>query len=296
MPAWHLAVYLGVVTLGLALLGLLGAADAGPGGRGGALLLAALAAGWAVSALEGRAFSELGFGLDRGVVRGTLGGLALGLAAVGALLALLTLAGVVAWSGTDGGVPAWLGRGGRTLALLGLAAAAEEALVRGYPLQLLTARAGPGAALLATSAAFGALHLGNPGVGWIAAVNVAAAGVALGVLALRTGSLWWATGAHLGWNWGQAFLADLPVSGLELVDTPFWEAVAVGPTWLSGGGFGVEGSALAAPVLAAAAWWAWRTPRLRPEGPRWWWDETSDDEPSGTPRAPRANHTEDTTE
>lgn len=296
MPWWHLALYLGLVLAVLLLLGLVGIAGTGPWGLTGSVLLASLLAGWAVSVLEGRRVSALGFGLDRGAVGGSLGGLLLGLAVMAALLGCLAAVGALRWTGREGRVIAWLGGGGSTLAFLAVAAAGEEALVRGYPLQLLAARAGPGVALAATSGFFGALHLGNPGVGWVAAVNVTAAGLALGVLALRTGSLWWATGAHLGWNWGQGFLADLPVSGLDLVDTPFWDAAASGPAWLTGGGFGVEGSVLAAPLLAGAAWWGWRTPRLRPEGPRWWRDETSDDEPSGTPGAARANHTEDTTE
>ena len=127
-------------------------------------------------------------------------------------------------------------------------------------------------------------------MGWLAAANVSVAGLFLGALVLRTGSLWWATGAHLGWNWGQAFLADLPVSGLDVVDTPFWEGSLEGAPWLAGAGFGVEGSVLATLALAGAAWLCWRTPRLRPEGPRWWRDETGDDNENetttGGPEAP----------
>jgi hypothetical protein len=85
----------------------------------------------------------------------------------------------------------------------------------------------------------------------------------LGVIQLRTGSLWWATGAHLGWNWGSAYVADLPVSGLELFDAPYYEARVAGPDWLGGGAFGPEGSVLATAVLGGATWWCWRTRRLK---------------------------------
>jgi len=33
---------------------------------------------------------------------------------------------------------------------------------------------------------------------------------------------------------------DLPVSGLELLDTPLYEAIVSGPEWVTGGGFGPE--------------------------------------------------------
>src|SRR5690606_17506343 len=92
--------------------------------------------------------------------------------------------------------------------------------------------------------------------------NIAAAGIFLGALCLRTGGLWWPTGAHLGWNWAHAFLADLPVSGLDVVDAPLIEAHAAGPPWLSGGAFGPEGSVLATAAVLAAAAWSWRSRRL----------------------------------
>jgi hypothetical protein len=114
-----------------------------------------------------------------------------------------------------------------------------------------------------TSIAFAALHAPNPGVGPVGLANLAVAGLFLGALYLRTGSLWWASGAHLGWNWALAFLVDLPVSGLELVDAPLLEPETSGPAWLSGAGFGPEGSVLGGAAMVAASAWTWRTRRLR---------------------------------
>src|SRR5690606_22083869 len=91
------------------------------------------------------------------------------------------------------------------------------------------------------------------------------AGIFLGALCLRSGGLWWPSGAHLGWNWAHAFLADLPVSGLELVDAPLIEPRVAGPAWISGGAFGPEGSLLATVAVLGAAAWIWRSPRLGPE-------------------------------
>jgi hypothetical protein len=119
-------------------------------------------------------------------------------------------------------------------------------------------------ALWVTSIVFGALHLGNPNTSALGLANIVVAGLFLGVIYWKTASLWWATGAHLGWNWGHGFLADLPVSGLELIDAPLLEPALAGPAWVTGGAFGPEGSLVTTAVLALATIWIWRAPWLRP--------------------------------
>jgi membrane protease YdiL (CAAX protease family) len=192
-------------------------------------------------------------------------GLGIGLGAAVALLAVagLWITGGVGWRAEQGSLGAWLVGGLSALLFLAIPAAAEEALLRGYPLQALAEAWGVGRALLVTSTAFALAHLANPGVTPLAIVNIGLAGLWLGVVWVRTGSLWWATGAHLGWNWGSAYVADLPVSGLELFDAPFYEATMSGPDWVGGGAFGPEGSVLATMALGAAAWWCWKTDRLK---------------------------------
>ncbi len=235
----------------------------GLGGGFAALLVGAVAAGLLLLRWEGKDPGTLGFRLAASAP-GELGkGGALGLGLAVAVVATVTLAGGVAWAWGPGSAGGWLEGATRAGVFLALAAAAEEALLRGYPLQALAEEVGPGWALAATSAGFGALHLGNPGAEALGAVNTAAAGLFLGALVLRTGSLWWATGAHAGWNWGLAYLADLPVSGVEVADAPWVEATPVGPGWLGGGAFGPEGSVVAtAAFLAAAAacWWGFGSP------------------------------------
>jgi CAAX protease family protein len=215
-------------------------------------------------AADGRRPGALGFHLSRETVpevgKGLALGVLVGLAVVGGMASL----GGLRWSPEDGSWVAWLVGGLGALLLLALPAAAEEALLRGYPLQALAEAWGAGGALVATAGVFGALHLGNPGATVLGTVNVAAAGLLLGVVYLRTVSLWWATGVHLGWNWALGYLADVPVSGLEMMDAPFYEGVAGGPDWLGGGSFGPEGSLVATVVVltvTAACWWG---PWLRP--------------------------------
>jgi hypothetical protein len=119
-------------------------------------------------------------------------------------------------------------------------------------------------AVVATACVFGLLHLFNPGTSWLSTLNVVAAGLLLGVVFVRTSSLWWTTGVHLGWNWSHGYVADVAVSGLDLVDAPMYEGVTSGPDWLGGGTFGPEGSVVTTVVLlgsSAACWWG---PWLRP--------------------------------
>lgn len=227
-----------------------------------ALLVGSCVAGWMLLASDGRSPAALGFHLGRTSGREFGIGIGLGTLTVLGAVAGLALVGGVTWTSESGSAVGWLGAAGSALLFLTIPAAAEEALLRGYPLQALAEAWGVGRALVVTSVAFALAHLGNPGVTPLAVVNIGMAGLWLGVVWVRTGSLWWATGAHLGWNWGSAYLADLPVSGLELFDAPLYEAYVSGPAWVGGGAFGPEGSVLATLALGGGAWWCWKTDRL----------------------------------
>ncbi len=229
-----------------------------------AMLVGGLVGGWLLLAVDRRTPGALGFHLSRAAVRETGLGLGLGVALGVAVVAAIALLGGVRWSAQEGAVVDWLAAGVGSLAFLAIPAAAEEAVLRGYPLQALAEAWGPMWGLGVTSVAFGAMHLANPGVTALGVLSVTAAGVFLGVVYLKTGSLWWATGAHVGWNWSHGFVADVPVSGLELMDAPFYEGVARGPDWLGGGSFGPEGSAVATVLVLAASVTCWRARWLRP--------------------------------
>jgi uncharacterized protein len=229
-----------------------------------ALLVGAVLAGVALLAMEGRPAAALGFAVAPSAPRESALGLALGAAVAGAVVLLMAALGGLRWAGEGGTGGEWLAGGAGALLFLALPAAAEEALLRGYPLQALAEAWGPWWALGLTAAVFGALHLLNPGVTVVATLNVALAGLFLGVVYLRTLSLWWATGAHLGWNWAHGWIADVPVSGLELMDAPLYEGVVRGPGWLGGGSFGPEGSLVATAVVIAASVLCWRARWLGP--------------------------------
>lgn len=253
---WRLVAFLGMAAV-IALV----FASFTPGGLvagSGALLLGSMAGGWTMLALDGRGPGALGFYVSREAPLDLAKGLALGVSVGLVVVALMGALGGVRWSGQAGSATAWLSGALGALAFLAIPAAAEEALLRGYPLQALGEAWGASVAVVLTSIAFGLLHLANPGIGPLSIANVAAAGLLLGVVYVRTLSLWWATGAHLGWNWSHGYLADVPVSGLELIDAPLYEGVTTGPAWLGGGSFGPEGSVVTTLVVlavSAACWW-----------------------------------------
>lgn len=153
----------------------------------------------------------------------------------------------------------------QTLVLSGvlfiIAALAEEALLRGYPLQTMT-RAGLfilGAII--TSVTFAALHMGNPNFRLgIPVLNLVIAGIWFAVAYWRTRSLWLPLGIHWAWNWALGSLFGLPVSGLtDIAPNPLLRGVDLGPTWLTGGDYGVEGGIAGTVALIVSTIFVWRT-------------------------------------
>ena len=128
-------------------------------------------------------------------------------------------------------------------ALFIVAALAEEALFRGYPLQTLTRANLAWLAVFLTSVPFAAVHLRNPNVAaGFTFINTALAGVWLAVAYLRTRTLWFPLGVHWAWNWALGALFGLPVSGItDLAPHPLMRGTDHGPVWLTGGSYGIEG-------------------------------------------------------
>lgn len=229
-----------------------------------ALLVGSLVAGWCLLRLDGRPPRALGFHLSAQAPGEVAKGVGLGTATGLLVVGLMAMGGGLRWVSQPGDLATWMTAGLGALAFFAIPAAAEEALLRGYPLQALGEAWGGAWAVVVTSVIFGALHLGNPGAGVLETVNVGLAGVLLGVVYVKTLSLWWATGVHLGWNWAHGFVADVTVSGLDVVDAPLYEGLTAGPDLVSGGPFGPEGSVVTTVVVAGVAALCWKGPWLRP--------------------------------
>lgn len=172
--------------------------------------------------------------------------------------------------GADGGtVLEYLATGAWAALVLFFLAAAEEFLFRGYPLLVVAERWGTAVAVALTTVAFSALHGWNPNMDALTLLNIALAGCLLGIVRIVTGSLWHAIGVHLGWNFATGFLADLPVSGMSLVDAPLIEATRPGSDLWMGGDAGLEGglgSTLAIAMGGAYVMWGHHAGRWKAAG------------------------------
>jgi len=174
------------------------------------------------------------------------------------------LAGGAAWLGLSLGLIALLGgveiapRGHFTWSALLLAtvsgwlnAAVQEVVARSYIFQLVRQRCGPGWAVLVSSACFVAMHAGAFQGVVLPVVNVFAASILFGLVLLRTGSLWAVIALHFAWNFLVGPVLGLAVSGHDLAAG--WGMLRLhGADWLTGGTFGLEGSAVVTLVTIAA--------------------------------------------
>lgn len=144
----------------------------------------------------------------------------------------------------------------------------EELVSRGYQLTNMAEglnfpSLGPrGAILLAwvlSSSLFGLLHLPNPGATLVSTVNIAFAGLLLGVGYILTGRLAIPIGLHVTWNFFQGNVFGFPVSGIEPIGATFISIEQGGPLLFTGGAFGPEAGLLdiAATVIGSLLTWLW---------------------------------------
>lgn len=210
--------------------------------------------GWTFVGLGREAFQWRSLALGAG-----LGALAIALPSV-ALIAL-------GWLRVEPSTPgSSLGAALASAAILLPASVWEELFVRGYVFATLRERWGPAPAIFATSVVFGGMHFLNAGASAGAVGVVMLGGVFLGLVLVRTGSLYAAWAAHLAWNMVLVAVLHATVSGLTM-EAPDYRVVDSGPDWATGGAWGPEGGAFAAMGLAITAWILSRWPvrRLEPE-------------------------------
>jgi uncharacterized protein len=117
----------------------------------------------------------------------------------------------------------------------------EEFLFRGYAQFTLGSGISFWPAAFLLSAGFGAVHLSNPGEGWVGALSVFLFGM-FGCFTLRrTGTLWFAIGLHAAADYAETFIYSVPDSGL-LATGHLLNSTLHGPRWITGGSIGPEGS------------------------------------------------------
>jgi len=223
------------------------------------LLAAALGAGYiCVRFLEGLPWRSLGLTFHRGWLRDLVLGSVIGFASLVVAIGIASRGlsfslGNAGWSAI---VRSMIGSG----VLLFVAALAEEAMFRGYPLQTLSRAKLAWLGVLLTSVPFGLVHLSNPNVvRGLTFANTALAGIWLAAAYLRTRSLWLPLGVHWSWNWALGWFFGLPISGIKLVTDPLLDARDAGPKWLTGGSYGIEGGVACGIALILFTVFLWKT-------------------------------------
>lgn len=217
--------------------------------------------GWGCGAIfEELPFSALGWWPHRGWLKNV---------ALGSLLGAASLLLAAGFTAVTRGIRFTFNAGAGTsigktvivsLVIFVIAGAAEESLFRGYALQTFTRAKLAWLGVLLTSVPFAAAHLANPNVSrGFTFINTAVAGVWLAAAYLRTRSLWFPLGLHWAWNWTQASLLGLPVSGIQrIAPAPLLHAMNAGPDWLTGGAYGIEGGAACTVALVISTLVIWR--------------------------------------
>jgi len=122
------------------------------------------------------------------------------------------------------------------------AAIFEEVFFRGIIFRVTEEKLGSYLALLISALIFGALHLANPNSSLIVAVGlVIQAGLLLAAAYIYTRNLWFPIAIHFAWNFTQAGIFGAAVSGNALGRSLLTSKIE-GPSWITGGSFGPEGS------------------------------------------------------
>ncbi len=135
------------------------------------------------------------------------------------------------------------------LDLIALAAGtlAVEVAFRGYGFFRLAEALGPGLATLFMAAIYAIWRTHAAPTSTAAVVVSFLLGWALALAALRTRALWVSWGFHFAWAAVTSLLFGLPMAG-GMNYSPIFVTNAAGPTWLTGGTQGPEGSAFGVAV------------------------------------------------
>ena len=218
-----------------------------------ALLVFLLIAGYGLMGLwfnrQMHPTSEQGLPLRKGFLREGALGLAVGWGAALVCVVLLALGGGIAVViFTRPSAWAWLVSDAAFFALWALG---EEIAFRGYAFQRFEKSVGSLGAALGFAAYYALVQLQLPGTSPESVAVSLIFSLLLSAAYLRTRALWLSWGLNFGWKASQALVFGLAVEGLN-THSPVIQGNPMGPFWLTGGGFGLDGTWIAFAVLAAA--------------------------------------------
>lgn len=128
----------------------------------------------------------------------------------------------------------------------------EEVAFRGYAFQRFMRATGPAGAVLGFALFYAFLQSMQPGWNRAGIAVSLLFSLVLSIGYLRTRALWVSWGFNFGWKASRALIFGLTVSGVN-THSPVVEGNPMGRFWLTGGGFGLDGSWLAV-LLLLVAW------------------------------------------
>jgi membrane protease YdiL (CAAX protease family) len=191
---------------------------------------------------------------DQGLPRrtGWTGEAGLGLAvgwgvAVACVLPMVVGGGIFIKLVSQGSAWPWLAA---DAAFFALAALAEEVAFRGYGFQRFTHAVGPLGAALGYAAFYAIIQALIPGSSNASVAVSLALSLVLSTAYLRTRALWVSWGINFGWKASRALLFGLAISG-DPSHSPVVQGNPMGPFWLTGGGYGLDGSWVTFIILLA---------------------------------------------
>ena len=131
----------------------------------------------------------------------------------------------------------------------------EELLFRAGVFRLAEEWFGTWWALAVSSVVFGFIHMDNEAANLQGVLSISIwAGALLVGCYLLTRRMWLGIGLHAAWNYTQGSVYSGIVSG-NAPPNGFFKSTLQGPDWLTGGSFGVEGSAVPFVLCGSVAIW-----------------------------------------
>ena len=136
-------------------------------------------------------------------------------------------------------------------AFFAVAALAEEVAFRGYGFQRFEQVVGPFGAAIGFALFFAIVQALTPGSNNASFAVSVTLSLLLSMAYLRTRALWVSWGLNFGWKASRALIFGLAVGGVNSHSSVV-EGNPMGPFWITGGGYGLDGSWIAAVCLLAA--------------------------------------------
>ena len=193
--------------------------------------------------------SEQGFPRRKGWTREWAMGLATGWAlAVACVLPMVIFGGIAVTVTAQ--LPAWLGLLADA-AFFAAVALTEEVAFRGYGFQRFAEAVGPVGASLVFAAYYALVQATIPGSGRASILVSVVLALVLSTAYLRTRALWVSWGLNFGWKASRALLFGLAVSG-DGMHSSVVQGDPMGPFWLTGGAYGLDGTWIAFIALLVA--------------------------------------------